>query len=218
MKKCYSFILFFVLLFVQPLNSQIKIGFQIGSNFASGSYSNAYYPGSNVSGEIGLFGGFLAEFKLFDIFYLQPEINYIQKGVGLYPLLYSSNGVLKGDIKLDFFEIPINIIAKFKNEGWKPFLLAGPSLNFLNSAEKTKGNSGYIGSNTMVSKIEISLNIGGGAEYTINSGLDVFAMLRYSFGLHDIFDDVIYNYHTLSVDDTEYFKTSDLTLVLGIKF
>lgn len=219
MKKIYIFVLLIVLFFAQPLNSQTRFGFQIGPNFASGSYTHSNYPGSKVSDETGFFGGFLVAFKLSDVFYLQPEINYIQKGVGLDPLLYSSNGSSRGDIELDFFEIPINVIAKFGKEQWIPFLLIGPSLNFLNSAEKTKDISGYSSSNTKVSELEISLNLGIGAEHTINPGLDFFAMIRYSLGLVDIFEDMSLNFFSAStIHDREIFKTRDLTLIIGIKF
>lgn len=225
MKKIYIFVLLIVFLFPPPLSSQTKLGLQIGPNFASGSYSSDYYTHTGVSGKVGLFGGLLAEFKLSDIFYLQPEINYIQKGIKLSPLYYGTSEISgsEGDFKLDFIEIPINIIAKFGKEQWKPFLFAGPGFNFLLKAEKTEkygtlGDYGPYSIKSMLEKSDIALNIGGGVEYAVNSKLDLFAMLRYSMGLNDLFKGTTVTYSSTLSGDLEKFKTSGIVFAVGIKF
>lgn len=230
MKKCYSFVLLFVLLFVLPLNSQIKIGLQIGPNFASGSYSSDYFKNTSVKGKTGLFAGFLAEFKLSDMFYLQPELNYIQKGVKLSPLYgyysglsYSEIPGSEGDLTLNYVEIPINIIAKFGVNEWKPFLFAGPNFNFLTTADKTEkysigGNIGPYSIKDYCEKNDIAINLGGGLEYAVNPKLDVFAMLRYSIGLNDIFKGEINTYSGYTSGDVEKFKTAGLTFAVGFKY
>lgn len=224
MKKLFSiFILLFIFI---TANAQIKLGFQVGPNFSSGDYSSDYFKESDVSSKTGLFVGFLAEFKINDMFYLQPELNYIQKGVELSPLYYQgyvSNGS-KGDFTLDYLEIPINLIAKFGKEELKPYLFAGPSFNLLSKAEKTEKYIGYqdygpYSIKDFVESMDIALNVGAGIEYAINPKLDVFAMLRYSLGFTDNFKNVgSISPASLSYGDIESFKTRGLVIGLGIKF
>jgi hypothetical protein len=234
MKKCYYFLLVLVFLFTNESSySQIKIGLQIGPNFASGTYSSDYYKNTEVSGKIGLLAGFLAEFKLSDMFYIQPEINYLQKGVELSPLYYYYTSTAtayeitgsKGDFKLDFIEIPINVIAKFGKDQWKPFLFAGPGFSFLTTAEKTENYSVYgdVGPYSIkdyVEKVDVALNLGGGVEYAVNPKLDIFAMLRYSISLTDLFKEgtVTYNNYTYDYGDIEKFKTTGLAIGIGFKY
>jgi hypothetical protein len=233
MKKCCYFLLVLVFLSTsESLNSQIKLGLQVGPNFASGSYSSDYYKNTEVSGKTGLLAGFLAEFKLSDMFYIQPEINYLQKGVKLSPLYYyaSTNTAYlitgsTGDLKLDFVEIPINVIAKFGKEQWKPFVFAGPGFSFLITADKTEnyttyGDVGPYSIKDYIEKIDVTLNLGGGVEYTINPKLDIFAMLRYSIGLTDLFKEgtVTYAGYTYNYGDIEKFKTAGLAIGIGFKY
>lgn len=230
MKKFYFFSFFLLFIFLQPLNAQTKLGLQIGPNFASGSYSSDYYTKTDVSGKVGLMGGFLAEFKLTDMFYLQPEINFIQKGIDLSPLYgvtaNFTNGEIpgsKGEFVLNYFEVPINIIAKFGKDELKPFIFAGPSFNFVSTAEKTEKYPGYsdYGPYTIESYVEkndIALNFGAGVEYALNPKLDLFAMLRYSMGLTDIFKGSNTSYAVGLPSDIEEFKTAGIALAVGFKF
>jgi len=223
MKKVFT--LFILCIIFYNVNAQIKVGLQLGPNFSSGSYSSDYFKESSVSGKTGLFGGFLAEFKLSDMFYLQPEINYIQKGVELSPLYYAGyvNPGSKGDFKLDYVEIPINIIAKFGKNELKPFVFAGPSFSILSTAEKTEkyidySDYGPYSIEDYVESMDIALNVGGGVEYAINPTLDVFAMLRYSLGFTDIFKNIeSVSPANLSVGDVESFKTRGLVMGVGFK-
>lgn len=224
MKRIFT--IFILCIIFYNANAQIKLGFQLGPNFASGNYSSDYFKESDVSGKTGFFGGVLAEFKLNDMFYLQPEINYIQKGVEISPLYYLGyvNSGSKGDFKLDYVEVPINIIAKFGKNELKPFIFAGPSFNILSTAEKTEKYVGYsdygpYSIEDYVESMDIALNVGGGVEYAVNPTLDVFAMLRYSLGFTDIFKNVgSVSPTNLSVGDIESFKTRGLVIGLGFKF
>ena len=232
MKKCYYFFVVLVFLFTcENLTSQIKLGLQIGPNFASGSYSSDYFKNTEVTGKTGLLAGFLVEFKLSDMFYLQPEINYLQKGVELSPLysVYSSisSGEVpgsKGDFTLDFVEIPINIIAKFGKDQLKPFLFFGPSFSVKTTAEKTeKYSTGDIGPYSIKDYVEgtdVAINLGGGVEYAVSPKLDVFAMLRYSIGVTDIFKDESFSYNgsSFNLGDIEKFKTAGLAIGIGFKY
>ena len=231
MKKCYYFFLVLVFLFsYESLNSQIKIGLQLGPNFTGGSYSSDYFTKTAVTGKTGLLGGFLAEFKLSDMFYIQPEVNFLQKGVKLSPLYaYWSNlatGEIPGstgDLTLNYAEIPINIIAKFGKDQWKPFLFAGPSFGFLTTADKTEQ---YTGSSDVgpysikdyVKKTDVALNLGGGVEYAVDPKLDVFLMLRYSMGFNNIFTSETSLLSTYGSTTLEDFKTSGLAIAIGFKY
>ena len=231
MKKCFYFFFIGIFLFAtESLYSQIKLGLQFGPNFAEGSYSSNYYTTADLSGKTGFFGGLLAEIKLTKMFHIQPEIIYIQRGIKVSPFNNVSTQAapllsIISDFNFDFIEIPINIIAKFSNEQLKPFLFAGPSFNFLITAEKTEKYIVYkdIGPYSIkdyMKKNDIAINFGGGLEYAVNPKLDVFALLRYSICFSDLFKETTINYvgYTDAAGDDEKFKAKGFSFGIGFKF
>ena len=72
-----TFILMFTfisLFFSYPLHSQVKLGLQLGPNFANASTTATSF---HIIAKTNFFGGILAEIKINDMFYIQPEVNII---------------------------------------------------------------------------------------------------------------------------------------------
>jgi hypothetical protein len=209
-----------LLLLSSPVYSQIKLGFQLGPNFANGnitsnsSFTFSIYPWE-IEGKTHFFGGILAEFTISDMFYIQPEVNFLPKGViskgtPLYSSKYTPD---KFDNIFNYFEIPINVLAKFNLSNFTPFIFAGPSLSFLLEAKATLGSFGTDLSSEEFKKTDFSINLGGGVEFPINS-VNLFVMARYSLGLTNIMNKKV----PFLYNGWEKLNTRNLSFSTGLKF
>ena len=208
MKKTILPLFIGFLLFAYPLHSQIKLGLQLGTNFAKINIKPI-----NIENEsrTNLFGGILAEIKINNMFYIQPEFNYIQKGITYrYPATSIPDKV---DNLFNYYEIPINILVKFDMGSFTPFIFSGPSLNLLSEA-KVKYTV-YAQHEVDVSDrftTDLAINFGGGAEFSFSNSIYLFITARYSLGLTNIFD-----YEPPTHETFEYY-TRCITLAAGLKF
>ena len=205
-----------LLLFSSPVYSQVKLGINLGPNFANRSItSNISFDEYlwEIEGKAHFFGGILAEFKINDMFYIQPEVNFLPKGV-ISKGRFIASSKYTPDNKLDnisnYFEIPINVLAKFNVSNFTPFIFAGPSLSFLSEA-KAIDDSGYeYDISEFYKKFDFSINFGGGIELSLAKNIDIFLMARYSLGLTNIFKEENYA-------EFEY-KTIGTAIAVGLKF
>jgi hypothetical protein len=197
-----------LLLLSSPVYSQIKLGFQLGPNFtnSSGLRVDALYE---IKSKTYLFGGILAEFKISDMFYIQPEINFLPKGVA-YKLFN-----IPIELTFNYYEVTTNALVKINMDNFTPFLFVGPSLSFLSGA-KAKEKFYYnedpyeIDVSELFKKTDFSINFGGGIELPFSKSIDIFLMARYSLGLTNIFKEE---------DDAESeYKTRGTAIAVGLKF
>jgi len=223
-KKNILLVSIVLFLFSHSLNSQTKIGLQIGPNFANASTSAKSFA---IRGKTNFFGGILAEFKISDMFYIQPEINVIEKGVEFQigiagvigPPFYSPTGLSLGyiDHLFNYCEIPINFLVKFDSKNFTPFVFTGPSFNFLLRAKETY-RTGYGGSvfdgSDRVEIFESAITFGGGVEFPLSNKIDLVIMAKYSFGLTNIYGDLIY----AKTDGAQYPTSPTLTTYIDEKF
>jgi hypothetical protein len=195
--------------------SQIKIGGQLGLNLSDASYSASdNYVAAKTKMKVFPMFGLLAEFKIDDHFFIQPEISYIPRGTEFDPLVNIYTGAdmpgTSGTQTLDYLEIPILLKVKFGKEQLKPYVFFGPSIGILSKSEAELRNSGSTTTTENSSSFEstnIGLDFGGGVEYALNKQIDIFANLRYSMGLGDILKDDVFDW-----------KTYGYQLNIGIKF
>jgi len=236
-KKNISLVSIVLLLFSHFLNSQTKIGFQMGPNFANVSTSAKSFA---IEGKTNFFGGILAEFKVSDMFYIQPEINFIEKGVKFQIGTAGSDVVpsytSKGSYIDHFFtycEVPINVLVKFDSKNFTPFVFAGPSFNFLLSAAESymTGYGGSMFDDDFPDRVEIfesAITFGGGVDLPLSNSIDLVIMAKYSFGLTNIYGHLAYmNYYTMDgwhfpselyIDEKlEKFNTRGVALTVGLK-
>ena len=182
-KRVVGLISIALLLLSSPVYSQVKLGFQLGTNFtnASGLPSDASYK---IESRTYLFGGILAEIKISDMFYIQPEVRFLPKGVthkNKPPYISSYM-----EFTLNYYEIPINILAKFNMDNFTPFLFAGPSLSFLSETNAIDDSGNEYDISEFYKKFDFSINFGGGVELSLSKSIDIFLMARYSLGLTNI--------------------------------
>ena len=203
-KKNVFYLILIALLFVSyPVHSQIKLGFQIGPNFANVNIANL-----SLESKTYLFGGILAEIKISDRLYIQPEINFLQKGYFTKPNSFG----LQVDHTYNYYEIPINVLSKFDVNNFTFFIFAGPSLSFLSKAEiiaKHYASYDRYDFTESFEKTDFSINFGGGAESPLSNNIDLFIMVRYSLGLTNVFIDDINN---------SKIYNRGIALAVGLKF
>ena len=192
-----------LLLLSSPVYSQIKLGFQLGANSANANVD------WEIEGKTNFFGGILAEFKINDMFYIQPEINFLSKGVTYnvrqnwdpppYSYIIEDNW--------NYYEVTTNVLAKFDVGSFTPLLFAGPSLSFLSQAKSIYDGDEYDMSD-LFKKFDFSINFGGGIELSLSKSIDIFLMARYSLGLINI----------LKYDAESEYNTRGLAVATGLKF
>lgn len=146
---------------------------------------------------VGFHVGGFAEIKVFDKFFIQPELLYSAQGTKV-------DGPLGGDadLKLNYLNIPVlakyYIVDKFSVE-------AGPQLGILLSA-KAEGQD----IKDYTRSVDLGFNIGAGYNFTDNLSVG----LRYTIGLSPLTDKDIDN----SDDYYDSAKNSNFALSLAYKF
>ncbi|MDA6069426.1 PorT family protein [Flavobacterium sp. AC] len=146
---------------------------------------------------VGFHVGGFAEIKIFDKFFIQPELLYSTQGTKVDGPLGTD-----ADLKLNYLNIPVlakyYIVDKFSVE-------AGPQLGILLSA---KANGSDFKDYTR--SVDFGFNIGAGYNFTDNLSVG----LRYTIGLSPITDNEIDN----TEDYYDSAKNSNLALSLAYKF
>ena len=224
MKKIFLLIVIVFLFSCPSLHSQTKIGLQLGPNFTGASTTaKSFTP----EGKINFFGGILAEFKINDMFYIQPEVNFVSKGADFRLLDGAGNTTTSYIYNLFYYyEIPINFLVKFDVGNFTPFLFTGPSFNFFSAAKETYlGGSRNPANNTadLFKKFEFAINFGAGVECSLSNSVDLFITARYFLGLTNIYETFIFTnmidfeYITLINEPLEKFQTRDISLTAGLK-
>ncbi|MFT5165834.1 MAG: opacity protein-like surface antigen [Saprospiraceae bacterium] len=189
-----AFFLFSLLCLVGAVQAQISIGPKFGVNIATLGGDDVEDDG--LGSIIGLQFGAAAEITINEMFAIQPELLFFQKGFALDFEEDFLGETLKSenDLKLNYLEIPILAKVMFGAEGGpKFFATVGPSFGFGLSGEvESKATfGGETESATedidfdddMITKLDISLSIGAGAQFAAGPG-NLFVDVRYLLGLN----------------------------------
>ncbi len=157
---------------------RVSFGVQGGLSFA-----NASLGSSSVSGNrTGFTAGAFAQTALLPGFlYLQPELNFVQKGAE-----NSQFGALATS-RLNYIEVPVLVKVRFIIPKIRPFGFAGPSAAYLLSSS-TEG-AGVASNVERFNRIDLSAVIGAGFGFQLSDAIDSPEMtvsVRYSTGLNNI--------------------------------
>ena len=192
MKKTYFILLVLfssVSLFAQsPWTYGIKAGANL-SGFHTKNSTNTDLHGFQVGG--------LVNYQATDIFAVQAELHYLQKG-GAFTKTEIGSGSFKSyytESKLSYLEVPLVAqLIVFK----KLRVEIGPQISFLVS-DKTSIDGEEIESDPN----STDLGLAGGLSYYFNHA--IFVQTRYVYGLQEVFEDYSY-------------KNSVVTLSVGYLF
>ena len=220
MKKMYAILFVFATILVSINSiglSQTKLGIRGGLNLANVSEDFGGTESFDFEGEpleITLsqssrttfnVGGFV-EYWFNPMFALQINLLYNQKGFVLdgdlsetiieqgIPINVTVNA--EETIKLSYLSFPLLAKASFGESNFKPYILAGPELSFLLSADdyaeatsEAEAQGIQVGPYTVNQEEDISEFI-----ESFEFALDFGAGLSYSFGTIDVFADFIYSF------------------------
>lgn len=155
----------------------IWLGGRLGLNLTN--FVSDQLKGNTV--KTGLVIGGIVEFRLSEVFAVEPGIIYSQVGCN-----YSGHDITDA---YNYIEIPILIKAKFGTTDLKSYIIVGPSIGFEVAATET-GPSYTADLGNSISATNFSVQFGGGIEYSVNPRTKLFSDVRYAYGLTNLFPTV----------------------------
>jgi outer membrane protein with beta-barrel domain len=181
------------------VNAQIAIGPKVGVNIATwGGDDTEDLEG--LGSVIGLQFGAAAEIAVNEMFAIQPELLFFQKGFSVEFEEDILEETLKSETtaKLNYLEIPILAKIMFgAEEGPKFFATVGPSFGFGLGGEieskvtfggETETDTEDIDfEEDMITKLDIGVSVGAGAQFPVGPG-NLFVDVRYLLGLNSTDD------------------------------
>lgn len=215
----------FAVLFFLPL-SQAQVAIKAGVNFASISESASLeeYESLKNNSVAGLQAGLSFDLGLSDVFTIQPEVLFIQKG-GKSTYTINDNNKIVNRLYYNYVEVPVLAKLKFygADGGSGFYLLGGPFIGLAISG-KSKTTTTLLG-NTTTSEEDFNfdnserddrqrrtdwgVSFGGGVKFG-----HVFLDARYNLGINNLLDNDANNNN----DDKPYRRTRGLGLTLGYEF
>jgi Outer membrane protein beta-barrel domain len=209
--------------------TNLKMGVRAGVNIATYSFDFGTTPAGFVN-PIGNTTGFTlgvpVEFGISDLFAVQAELNFIQKGFSLSSESSGTGFLYKftGTSTVNWLEIPI--LAKIKlgsPEGISGGFFAGPSIGFglsgqgkstststINGVTKTESSTNTLNfKDDNHSQIDFALNLGGEVNY-----MGAFLDIRYQLGLTNMSTDK----STSTTGSAQSAKTRGLGISVGYRF
>jgi opacity protein-like surface antigen len=183
-------------------DSAFSWGLKAGVNFANVLLAPDLPTGFSKSARTGFLGGAFAEARLSDVFSVQFEALYTQKGFEV----SSPSG--KATYRLDYLEFPLTAKATFGSGPLRPYLFAGPNVGIRLSADaETESGSGDFQDATRTT--DIAVDLGAGVSYRLSGGTALLLEGRYSVGLVNVFN-------TGPAGGTV--NTRDLKILAGVTF
>lgn len=171
------------------LNAQIGLGIRGGVSFANaelreninGSWNSDYkdfVPRTSV--------GLIGEFGITDMFAVQPEVNFIQKG---YKTTVQNEITHDYKVLLNYVEVPVLFKGKFGTEMLKLNVVLGPTFGYaFNGKTDHNGTKTDINfSNDQIKQYDYGVTVGLGVSVKAGPG-DIFLDGRANIGLNNLND------------------------------
>jgi len=175
-----------VLISSLTVNAQFSIGIQGGLNSGRLDADNLV-DGAKVSYKNGLTIGGIVNYQITDMFSLQTEPRYIQKG----ERVEYSVGSFDADNKIyfNYMELPIYLITEFDVSEFSPMLIGGVNLGYLLNTDvetNINGEEENFDITDDYNNIDLSIEFGVGLKYKMNNVTNLLLNVRYSHGIYDI--------------------------------
>lgn len=135
---------------------------------------------------VGVNAGLVAEIGFSDMFALQPELNFIQKG---YKTTYQNGFTYDATTTLNYLEMPVLLKGRFGAGDLKFNAVLGPSVGYaFNGKHKANGETTDIDFDTdNVNRYDFSGVVGLGASYDLTVG-SIFLDGRMAWGFANVYD------------------------------
>ncbi|HQY19465.1 MAG TPA: porin family protein [Ignavibacteria bacterium] len=196
MKKLNNIALLIIVLLIvfasNNSNAQVKIalGLQAGVNFGNAS-NNVAGVDQTLSSSTGFIAGGLVDIGLSKQISIVPGLRYIGKGSKQTNV--AVQGLGNGDLKttIGMLEFPALLRVKFPLTEVNPYLIAGPILGIILSANTdfiptAGGTTQSFDVKSTFESTEFDLYFGGGLDFKISPSASLFFELGYELGLTDI--------------------------------
>jgi hypothetical protein len=192
-----TFKVLFILIFVFSgnLKSATDFGVRIGYNLSKWVQStNGYSVSTKTTGDIN--GSIAFDFKVTEIFSIQPELGYIKKGGTITQDFFAS--IINVKYNITYIEVPVFAKLSFGNDRTKFNFLIGPSIGYgisgLATATVTTNGQTETEEEKLnferdhVSRTDICLNVGIGPSFQTSHTTKVYFDVRFQKGLSNIAD------------------------------
>jgi hypothetical protein len=223
MKQTLFFSVFALLLLGFQATAQVSV--KAGVNIASLSSNAEYEDVEEVKNTsvIGAQAGLTFDLGLSDLFTIQPELLWIQKG-GKVAYAFNEDNKFSSRTYYNYVEVPVLAKLKFFNENGKGlYVVAGPYAGLAISG-KTKTSLTLLGNTTTDTetiefdnddadvrnrRLDWGASFGAGLKFG-----NVYLDARYNLGINNLLDSDTNNNN----DDKPYLRNRGIGVVLGYEF
>jgi hypothetical protein len=173
---------FAIIAFTLFSQAQFKVGIKAGANTSQQrinvSEGNALFSNDKFK---SFHAGLISELRISEHLYLQPQLLYTRRGA----TLLSSTGAADTKVRINYIDLPVNLVYKFPLSFGKIFGGAGPVFSYAFSGkEEQNGHKMNLYSDVKTWRHEdISLSFTAGFEF--NNGL--FVSVNSQKGLLDVY-------------------------------
>ena len=168
------------------LHAQLGIGARVGVNIATANFEKDLT--NNPDYNLGFQGGVVVEVGLLDFFAIQPEVNFVQKGLKRIELMGDAPSEHEVKTYLNYIEVPVLFKGKFGGEMVKAYLMAGPTFGYaFDGMMKIEDMPDEDVSFDNLKRAEFGLQFGAGVGVAAGPGT-LFLDGRYGMGISDIND------------------------------
>lgn len=163
------------------------LGFEIGADISNASYSTSGLTGTlSSSSTTGFLLGGTAEYHLSGIWYLESGLRYDQRSASG-TLTPTSGTAVSFQSKASWIEIPLLVKVKFDAGGWWPYLFTGLEPGFkLSESDSNSAATSTTTTSSSLNSVNISWDIGAGAEFRLSDSIRLFGAFGYSLGLSNL--------------------------------
>ncbi|MFN0176492.1 MAG: porin family protein [Saprospiraceae bacterium] len=210
--------------FLKP-QSHAQVAIKAGVNFASISESARLeeYESLEEKSVAGFQAGLSFDLGLSDMFTIQPEILFIQKG-GKSTYKINDDNKIVSRLYYNYVEVPVLAKLKFYKESGSGFYLLGGPFIGLAIGGKTKTSTTVLGETTTTEddfnfdnddeaerqrRTDWGVSLGGGVKFG-----QVFLDARYNLGINNLLDTDSNNNN----DNAPYRRTRGIGVTMGYEF
>ncbi len=223
-KTCFLFAALTIAAFIPQ--SYAQVGIKAGVNLATTSQneSDGDYSDYTKNSVVGFQGGLTFDMPITDMFSIQPELLFVQKG-GKATYKLDDNNKIENRYYYNYIDIPVLAKLKFYDEDSGPgfYFMAGPYVGLAMGGKvattttlagvSTDRENDFVFDNSSegerAKRLDYGLSIGGGVKIS-RLVLD----LRYVVGLNNVADGDALN----SNDDAPFRRHRGIGLTAGIEF
>ena len=172
-------------------DARLNLGVHLGPTFNTATIDRSDRVAPDTGSRTRLAVGLSAEIGLARWFAIQPELNYMQRGL---EIPEADGRGTTGSLGFDYLEVPVFAKARYMvGEGVRPFIMTGPSIGFLvgksafiTDAQGRKQSVPSAELNNQYQGVNFAWNFGLGSDVDLGKQWSMVFDMRYSVGMSNI--------------------------------